>query len=168
MQRSHLPLVWKVRYAELPPACTAEAAQDRATHETAEADRDPARDEATTSHDHDRISDDSTRVQEMYADEQEEITKLRDSQKDVDADLDQTAALLAEAADKLRGTRPPGPQELGSQPGGSPDRDVRNQPEIIEIQDDSGDQYEYDDEDNSGDQGAPTRLGALCPATRQH
>ncbi|KAG6946569.1 hypothetical protein JG688_00015981 [Phytophthora aleatoria] len=49
MQRSHPPLVWKVRYAELPPACTAEAAQDRATHETAEADRDPARDEATTS-----------------------------------------------------------------------------------------------------------------------
>ncbi|KAG6946570.1 hypothetical protein JG688_00015980 [Phytophthora aleatoria] len=101
----------------------------------------------------------------MYADEQEEITKLRDSQKDVDADLDQTAALLAEAADKLpgkrarsrstsldagqpvpkkpargisappdgrysslapassaplssKGTRPPGPQDLGSQSGG--------------------------------------------------
>ncbi|KAG2764119.1 hypothetical protein PC129_g4842 [Phytophthora cactorum] len=41
----------------------------------------------------------------MYADVQEEITKLQDSPKDVDADLDQTAALLAEAADKLRARR---------------------------------------------------------------
>ncbi|KAG2792527.1 hypothetical protein PC116_g28303 [Phytophthora cactorum] len=141
-------------------------------------------------HDHDRISDDLTRVQEMYADEQEEITKLRDSKKDVDADLDQTAALLAAAADKLRVRRagkvpgkrarsrstspdagqpvpkksargisaPPDGRSSSLAPassaplsskgrdlrvrrtlalilGGSPDRDDRNQPEIIEIQD---------------------------------
>ncbi|KAG3201448.1 hypothetical protein PC128_g3896 [Phytophthora cactorum] len=54
-------------------------------------------------HDRDRISEGLTRVQEMYADVQEEITQLRDPQEDVDADLDQTAALLAEAAGKPRG-----------------------------------------------------------------
>ncbi|KAG6942311.1 hypothetical protein JG687_00019129, partial [Phytophthora cactorum] len=136
------------------------------------------------------LRDDLTRVQEMYADEQEEITKLRDSKKDVDADLDQTAALLAAAADKLRVRRagkvpgkrarsrstspdagqpvpkksargisaPPDGRSSSLAPassaplsskgrdlrvrrtlalilGGSPDRDDRNQPEIIEIQD---------------------------------
>ncbi|KAG3118327.1 hypothetical protein PI124_g1336 [Phytophthora idaei] len=54
-------------------------------------------------HDRDRISEGLTRAQEMYADVQEDITQLRDSQEDVDADLDQTAALLAEAAGKPRG-----------------------------------------------------------------
>ncbi|KAG6952514.1 hypothetical protein JG688_00013246 [Phytophthora aleatoria] len=74
-----------------------------------------------------------------------------------------------------KGTGRAGLQFLGSQHQGSPDRDERNQPEIIEIQDeggdhgepqgtdqseveeiqdDGGDQYEYDDEEDSDEQGA--------------
>ncbi|KAG2811638.1 hypothetical protein PC113_g23641 [Phytophthora cactorum] len=198
------------RNAVVPSSARLEGEIRRATasleHATAEAAQDRARTKRlkqigtqlgtrtlqvpTLRHDHDRISDDLTRVQEMYADEQEEITKLRDSKKDVDADLDQTAALLAAAADKLRVRRagkvpgkrarsrstspdagqpvpkksargisaPPDGRSSSLAPassaplsskgrdlrvrrtlalilGGSPDRDDRNQPEIIEIQD---------------------------------